>query len=97
MVASTVDENKPGVEELYESATNTSNLKQEAEKRMPADTLRDMAMSADRLGAKLFRLRAQWESSTRPERRHPRPLKEFKQLLGDRDKAQAAIEKERLE
>jgi hypothetical protein len=56
-----------------------------------------MAMSADRLGAKLFRLRAQWESSTRPERRHLRPLKEFKQLLGDRDKAQAAFEKERLE
>jgi hypothetical protein len=86
-MAAVNDLERPGVEELYESATNTSNLKQDPERRMPADVLRDMAMSADRLGSKLIRLRAQWESTTRPSRQVPRSVKEFERVLGDRSRA----------
>jgi hypothetical protein len=73
------DEDRPGAEEIYERATNTSNLKQLAERRTSADVLRDMAMSADRLGAALLRLRGQWEASEKPNR----PTKEsIKALVG---------------
>jgi hypothetical protein len=84
------DDDRPGVEEIYERATNTSNLKQLAERRTSADVLRDMAMSASRLGAALLRLRGQWESSTQPERQVPRTVKQFLALLGDKEKAIAA-------
>lgn len=73
------DEDRPGVEEIYERATNTSNLKQLAERRTSADVLRDMAMSASRFGASLLRLRGQWESAEKPNR----PTKEsIKALVG---------------
>lgn len=90
-----IDSEKPGVEETYERATNTSNLKQEPERRTSADVLRDMAMSADRTGASLLRLRAQWESCTKPERQVPRSVKQFLALLGDKEKALAAHHDER--
>ncbi len=84
------DEDRPGIEEIYERATNTSNLKQLAERRTSADVLRDMAMSASRIGGALLRLRAQWESSSKPERQVPRTVKQFVALLGDKEKAIAA-------
>lgn len=86
---------KPGIEEIYERATNASNLKQEPERRTAADVLRDMAMSADRLGGALMRLRGQWSGCTRPERQVARTAKQFLTLLGDKDKAQAAHIQER--
>jgi hypothetical protein len=91
------DFDKPGIEEQYEAATNTSNLKQEPERRTSADILRDMAMSASRIGAALLRLRAQWESSTRPDRRQARSVKEFEKILNDRQKAIDAHHAEKLD
>lgn len=96
LAAITHDSEKPGIEEIYERATNTSNLKQEPEVRTSADVLRDMAMSADRIGASLLRLRAQWESCTKPERQVPRTVKQFLALLGDKEKAIAAHNDERF-
>ncbi|MES2634037.1 MAG: hypothetical protein V4669_13770 [Pseudomonadota bacterium] len=72
---------KPGIEEIYELATNTSNLRQEADRRGSADVLRDMAMSASRIGAALLRLRGQWESSEKPVRQRTRSVKEFADIL----------------
>ncbi len=88
-------QDKPSIEEIYERATNTSNLRQEADRRGSADVLRDMAMSASRFGGALLRLRAQWESSTKPERQRPRTVKQFQALLGDKEKAIEAHHEER--
>lgn len=74
-------EDKPGIEEIYERATNASNLKQEAERRTAADVLRDMAMSADRIGAALLRLRGQWEASEKPTRQATRSVKQWAEIL----------------
>lgn len=70
-------DDRPSVEETYERATNTSNLKQEPERRTAADTLRDMAMSADTLATALRRLRSQWEQAEKPIRRRARSPKDF--------------------
>lgn len=88
------DDEKPGAEEIYERATNATNLKQEAERRTSADVLRDMAMSADRFGGMLMRLRGQWSASSRPERQVARTVKQFLALLGDKEKAIAAHHEE---
>jgi hypothetical protein len=93
MLADTTnDTTKPCVEEIYEAATNTSNLKQEAERRTAADVLRDMAMSADRLGASLLRLRGQWEQAEKPRRRLARTPRQFIDagLVRDRETAELA-------
>lgn len=72
---------KPCAEELYELATNASNLRQEADRRGAADVLRDMAMSTDRLGAALRRLRSQWERVEKPMRPRTRSAKEWAEIL----------------
>jgi hypothetical protein len=71
------DERKPCAEEIYELATNASNLRQEADRRGAADVLRDMAMSTDRLGAALRRLRGQWEAVEKPTHQRTRSIKEW--------------------
>jgi hypothetical protein len=79
--ASSTDSEKPGIEEIYERATNTSNLKQEAERRTSADVLRDMAMSASRLGSEALRLRGQWASAEKPTRQRTRTVKQWAEIL----------------
>jgi hypothetical protein len=95
MMVDAQTDDKPGTEEMYESATNTSNLKENAERRGSTDVLRDMAMSADRLGAALLRLRSQWESSTKPERKLPHTFKALLAVHGERAKAEKAYQEER--
>lgn len=96
MMSSSIERDEPpSVEEIYERATNATNLKQDPERRASADVLRDMAMSASRLGGALMRLRSQWESSSRPERQVPRTVKQFQALLGDKEKAIEAHNEER--
>lgn len=95
MLAAETTNERPGSEEVYETATNTSNLRESAERRGATDVLRDMAMSSNRLGAALLRLRAQWESSTKPERQQPRTMQQWRAIEPDKDKAEAAYWHER--
>lgn len=86
------NDERPSFEEVYEGATNTSNLKEHGERRGSTDVLRDMAMSSDRLGASLLRVRAQWESSSKPARPAVRPMKvHLAEHDGDQPKALAEL------
>ena len=58
----------PSAEERYNSATNTSNLKVEARRQMPADMLIAAAWSPSRLGAALMRLHSEWDGAEKPLR-----------------------------
>lgn len=92
------DTERPSFDEVYEGATNSSNLKEQPERRGSTDVLRDMAMSSDRLGAALHRLRAQWESSVMPERAEVRPMKHHLAAHGgDKVKAEAAWRAEKAD
>lgn len=57
------DSERPGIEESYSSATNTSNLSVEARRRMPADTVIAAGWSRSRLGAALLRLHSEWDGA----------------------------------
>jgi hypothetical protein len=83
--------------EIYEIATGTSNLGHDAVKRTPSDALRDMAMSADRIGGALLRLQSQWASASKPERRPVRSVKELQAIYGSKEEAQAAQRAENAE
>lgn len=67
----------PDVEERYNNATNTSNLKVDPERRLPADMLIAMGWSPSRLGAALMRLHSEWDGSEKPRR----PTKERIDLI----------------
>lgn len=58
----------PDVEERYNNATNTSNLKVDPERRLPADMLIAMGWSPSRLGAALMRLHSEWDGAEKPRR-----------------------------
>lgn len=66
MLADTND--RPGVQELYETAGNTSNLTVEAEKRGSGDVLIAAGWSDSRLGLALLRLHSEWSSAAKPAR-----------------------------
>jgi hypothetical protein len=59
---------RPSIEEMYESATNTSSLKHYADRRSAADVLRDVAMSASELGSALRWLLSEWSAAAKPKR-----------------------------
>lgn len=58
----------PTVEERYSGATNTSNLKVEARRQLPADLLIAAGWSPTRLGAALLRLHSEWDGAEKPHR-----------------------------
>jgi hypothetical protein len=73
------DADRPDVEELYQSANNTSNLKVEAERRGAGDILIAAGWSASRVGMQLLRLHSEWDASEKP----PKPTKEsIRALVG---------------
>jgi hypothetical protein len=88
------DGDKPDSEELYELATNASTLKHDAVRRTSADVLRDMAMSADRIGGALLRLKSQWATASKPERMPVRSVKDFLAICRNKEDA---IEAQRAE
>lgn len=58
----------PTVEERYTGATNTSNLRVEARRQLPADLLIAAGWSPTRLGAALLRLHSEWDGAEKPRR-----------------------------
>lgn len=62
------DNPPPSAEERYTGATNTSNLKVEARRQLPADYLIAAGWSPSRLGAALLRLHSEWDGSEKPRR-----------------------------
>ena len=55
------------IEEAYESATSTSNLKVVAERRGDGDILIAAGWSNEYLGLALLRLHSEWESASKPK------------------------------
>lgn len=68
---------RPDIEEMYQSASNTSNLKVEAERRGAGDVLIAAGWSASRVGMALLRLHSEWDGSEKP----PKPTKESVRAL----------------
>jgi hypothetical protein len=62
------DPTRPGVEELYETAINTSDLTVSSVCRGAADILIAVGGSASRLGAAMLRLHSEWDASAKPAR-----------------------------
>lgn len=57
---------RPGVEERYSSASNTSDLSVNADCRGDSDVLIAMGWSPSRLGAALLRLHSEWDVAAKP-------------------------------
>ena len=62
----TEDATKPGIEERYSSATNTSTMKMEVERAMPIDVLTAAGWSQSRIGAALLRLHSEFDAAEKP-------------------------------
>jgi hypothetical protein len=59
---------KPNVEELYDSATHSSNLRVQADRNGPADVLIAQGWNSSRLGAALMRLHSEWSGAAHPKK-----------------------------
>ncbi|GAB3763536.1 hypothetical protein GCM10028796_17200 [Ramlibacter monticola] len=59
---------RPGIEEQYETASNTSDLSVESHRRGAVDILIAAAWSETRLGGALLRLHSEYEGSEKPAR-----------------------------
>lgn len=68
----TEDTTKPGIEERYSSATNTSTMKMEVERSMPVDVLTAAGWSQSRIGSALLRLHSEFDAAEKP-RLHKSP------------------------
>lgn len=62
------ESDKPGIEEIYQVAGNTSNLTVEADRRGAGDVLIAAGWSPSRLGMALLRLHSEWDGCSR----HPK-------------------------
>jgi hypothetical protein len=68
MLDASNDLERAGIEEQYSSATNTTNLKVEARRRLPVDYVVAAGWSRSRLGAALLRVHSEWDGSEKPIR-----------------------------
>lgn len=59
---------RPGITETYQTATNTSDLTVEADRRGAGDVLIAAGWSDSRLGQTLIRLRGEWDAAGKPRR-----------------------------
>lgn len=75
----TTDDQKPTVDELYSTATHTSNLRMEmdSERRSNADILVAAAWSPSRLGSALLRLHSEWDGAAHPRKISPQAIREY--------------------
>lgn len=62
------DDRPPGVEERYLKASNTSNLRVQADRRSDADVLIAAGWSAKGLGGALLRLHGEWDAAAKKPR-----------------------------
>jgi hypothetical protein len=57
---------RPGVDESYQTATNTSDLSVEGDRRGSGDVLIAAGWSESRIGMALLRLHSEWDASEKP-------------------------------
>jgi len=70
-MTTSTDDHPATVDEIYQSASNTSNLRVEADRRGPGDVIIAAGWSMSRLGMGLLRLHSEWDASEKP----PKPTK----------------------
>ncbi|HYD75753.1 MAG TPA: hypothetical protein VEB23_04975 [Ramlibacter sp.] len=59
---------RPGIEEQYQTAGNTSDLTVDAERRGAGDVLIAAGWSDSRMGMALLRLHSEWDAAAKPRR-----------------------------
>jgi len=97
MAMADVDD-KPGIEEKYLAATNTSSLKIDLVRRTQADVILAAGLSAggNQLGQALIHLRGEWDRCEKPRKRSPAEISARAAVLKDKkgrpDVRRAAIE-----
>ena len=62
------DDTKPGIEEQYTTASNTSNLRVEADRKGSGDILIAAGWNASRIGSAVLRLHTDWDRAEKPAR-----------------------------
>lgn len=81
------DSEKPGLEELYTSATHSSNLRVQAERRGDADFIIAAGWSQSRIGGALMRLHTEYDGA---ERLRLAAASDFMGAKADKDARKAA-------
>jgi hypothetical protein len=81
---------RPGVEERYEVATNTSRLLLEEHRTGAADVLIAAGLSESRLGLALLRLHSEWSSSAKPPRPNDRQIQTMAASFKAQDETERA-------
>lgn len=76
-------QDRPGVEERYQTAGNTSDLSVKAERGGAGDVMIAAGWSASRVGMALLRLHSEWDGAAKPKR----PTLAMVQAIADRLKA----------
>ena len=79
----TEEDQKPGIDERYQAATSTSNLRVEADKAGAGDVIIAAGMSDSRLGMALLRLHSEWDSSAKPRKISPDQIKALALTMRD--------------
>lgn len=69
---------RPGIDEQYQVAGNTSSLKVEADRRGAGDVLIAAGWSQSRVGMALLRLHSEWDSAAKPKRLTADQIREMK-------------------
>jgi hypothetical protein len=90
-------EDRPDTEELYETASNTSNLKCSSETRGAVDYLIAAGWAPSRLGMALLRLHSAYDAAEKPERREAMSVKEWRKIVRSEDDAKRAHAEQRAQ
>lgn len=75
------ESDKPGIEEQYQTAGNTSNLTVEADRKGAGDVIIAAGWSSSRVGMALLRLHSEWDRAEKPQRRAPMSVKQFLSIV----------------
>jgi hypothetical protein len=85
---------RPGVEERYETATHTSSMLVEAHRQNSADVIIAAGWSESRVGMALLRLHSEWDSAAKPKRATEPMIQAIaERLKGDEQRARATAER----
>lgn len=84
---------RPGIEESYLTASNTSDLTVEADRRGAGDVLIAAGWNATRLGGALSRLHTDWDRAEKPARLDRIGIERLAERIRDEDAREAAAAK----
>lgn len=84
------DNQRPGIEEQYQTAGNTSDLTVEADRRGAGDIMIAAGWSQSRVGMALLRLHSEWHALAKPRRADRQALESVTaRIKGDDEQARA--------